>query len=88
MAPSILALFSLEGRTAVVTGGTRGIGAHMAISLAEAGADIVLIQVAAPRSFLPNSHYHKNIRTNASSATNPTPPPKPPSKPSAARPQS
>ncbi|KFY61829.1 hypothetical protein V497_02712 [Pseudogymnoascus sp. VKM F-4516 (FW-969)] len=44
MAPSILALFSLEGRTAVVTGGTRGIGAHMAISLAEAGADIVLIQ--------------------------------------------
>ncbi|KFY10056.1 hypothetical protein V492_05212, partial [Pseudogymnoascus sp. VKM F-4246] len=44
MAPSLPALFSLEGRTAVVTGGTRGIGAHMAISLAEAGADIVLIQ--------------------------------------------
>ncbi|CEN61021.1 Putative Dehydrogenases with different specificities [Aspergillus calidoustus] len=36
--------FSLEGRTAMVTGGTRGIGADMALALAEAGADIVLIQ--------------------------------------------
>lgn len=38
-------LFSLEGKTAVVTGGTRGIGATMAIALAEAGADVVLVQV-------------------------------------------
>ncbi|KAK5080393.1 hypothetical protein LTR05_008642 [Lithohypha guttulata] len=37
-------LFSLSGRTAVITGGTRGIGAAMAIALAEAGADIILIQ--------------------------------------------
>lgn len=37
-------MFSLEGRTAVVTGSTRGIGAAMAIALAEAGADIILIQ--------------------------------------------
>ncbi|KAK6364987.1 hypothetical protein LTS17_011683 [Exophiala oligosperma] len=37
-------MFSLEGRKAVVTGGTRGIGAAMAIALAEAGADIILIQ--------------------------------------------
>ncbi|KAJ4140643.1 hypothetical protein NW765_015920 [Fusarium oxysporum] len=37
-------LFSLEGRKAVVTGGTRGIGQAMALSLAEAGADIILVQ--------------------------------------------
>ncbi|KAJ0158531.1 2-dehydro-3-deoxy-D-gluconate 5-dehydrogenase [Colletotrichum tanaceti] len=37
-------LFSLNGRTAVVTGGTRGIGQAMALSLAEAGSDIILIQ--------------------------------------------
>jgi 2-deoxy-D-gluconate 3-dehydrogenase len=46
MAENILTrLFSLDGRTAVVTGGTRGIGEQMAIALAEAGADIILIQV-------------------------------------------
>lgn len=42
---AIPSLFSLNGRTAVVTGGTRGIGQAMAFALAEAGADIVLIQV-------------------------------------------
>jgi 2-deoxy-D-gluconate 3-dehydrogenase len=41
-------LFSLSGQTALVTGGTRGIGQAMAIGLAEAGADIILIQVGAP----------------------------------------
>lgn len=38
------ALFSLKGETALVTGGTRGIGQAVAIALAEAGADIILIQ--------------------------------------------
>jgi NAD(P)-dependent dehydrogenase (short-subunit alcohol dehydrogenase family) len=34
-------LFSLEGRVAVVVGGTSGIGRVLALGLADAGADVV-----------------------------------------------
>jgi NAD(P)-dependent dehydrogenase (short-subunit alcohol dehydrogenase family) len=37
-----LDLFRLEGRTAIVTGGGRGLGRHMAEALSDAGANLVL----------------------------------------------
>jgi len=43
-------MFDLSGKTALVTGGTRGLGQTMALALAEAGADIILVQVL---KFLP-----------------------------------
>jgi 2-deoxy-D-gluconate 3-dehydrogenase len=41
--PGTLDSFSLSGRRAVVTGGSRGLGAAIAVALAEAGADILLV---------------------------------------------
>ena len=40
--PTISELFDLRGRTAIVTGGSRGLGQEMAEGLAEAGASLML----------------------------------------------
>ncbi|MGB8000004.1 MAG: SDR family NAD(P)-dependent oxidoreductase, partial [Anaerobacillus sp.] len=37
-------LFDLSGKVAAISGATRGIGKSMALALAEAGADIALLQ--------------------------------------------
>jgi gluconate 5-dehydrogenase len=42
MTKTVRDLFDLTGRTAIVTGGSRGIGKEMAEGLAEAGANLVL----------------------------------------------
>ena len=57
VSPPDLSIFSLAGRTAIVTGASRGLGLQMAKALARAGADLVITarsvdSLAGPRAEL------------------------------------
>ncbi len=41
---NVLSMFELEGEKAIVTGGGQGMGREMALGLAEAGADVAVVQ--------------------------------------------
>lgn len=68
---SVQKLFSLEGQTALVTGGTRGIGQSMAVALAEAGADILLVQVRRTRDSLSPGLPPRGLRATQACLTGP-----------------
>lgn len=50
---NVFDLFSLEGRTVVITGGARGIGLALAFAVAEAGGNVAIIDA----SNNPHEHY-------------------------------
>ena len=52
---SVLDLFSLKGRTVVITGGGRGIGLALAFAVAEVGGDVAVIDVLSE----PHPHFLK-----------------------------
>lgn len=47
-------LFSLKGRTTVITGGARGIGLALAFAVAEAGSNVAILDI----SDQPHEHFH------------------------------
>jgi len=55
--------FRLEGRVALVTGASRGLGAAMAMGLAEAGADVVLHDRSDPAESENRIKQHTGVRT-------------------------
>ncbi|KAI3036902.1 hypothetical protein CBS147352_11147 [Aspergillus niger] len=77
-------LFSLENTTALVTGGTRGIGQQMAIALAEAGSDVILVQVSTTITTY-NTPNRQHLKLIQNKETYPTPKQKNASNPSAAK---
>ncbi|KIX92007.1 uncharacterized protein Z520_12278 [Fonsecaea multimorphosa CBS 102226] len=50
----VSSLFSLVGRTALITGGNGGIGGYMARGMAEAGADIIIFKIPGEQSTFPD----------------------------------
>jgi 3-oxoacyl-[acyl-carrier protein] reductase len=59
-----LSSFSLEGRTAIITGGSGGIGSACAIAFAKAGANVVIASLP-PESILPVANHVESLGARA-----------------------
>ncbi|KAJ5723065.1 hypothetical protein N7488_001100 [Penicillium malachiteum] len=61
--PQLTVQFSLQGRTALVTGGARGCGLAFARGLAEAGADVAIFDVIPPDEGFESIEKEYNVKT-------------------------
>jgi 2-deoxy-D-gluconate 3-dehydrogenase len=61
-------MFRLDGKVALVTGSNRGMGAAMALGFAQAGADVVLHDIAAPEETARRIREMAGVRTHSLAA--------------------
>lgn len=61
MSKSIKELYSLEGKTAFITGGTRGLGLQMAEGLVQAGARVALASLDSEKDQAPAREYIESL---------------------------
>jgi len=66
---SVLSLFELHGSNVLITGSTRGIGAACALALAQAGANMCLVQRHPAPDSLENKDTYNAIIASGGSAT-------------------
>ena len=57
-------MFRLDGKVALVTGSNRGMGAAMALGFAQAGADVVLLDIVAPEETAKSIREKAGVRTH------------------------
>src|ERR1017187_7058198 len=62
------AMFRLDGKVALVTGSNRGLGAAIALGFAQAGADVVLHDIAAPEETAKRIGEKAGVRTHCLAA--------------------
>jgi NAD(P)-dependent dehydrogenase (short-subunit alcohol dehydrogenase family) len=72
---SIFDRFRLTGKRLFITGGSRGLGREMALAIADAGADVILVgrdQASLDRSLSSCSRSHRSTDTRRYRTVRPT----------------